>query len=619
MLSGGYLLNQLQHQKDVPLTAPLTEGDHANMDIPLDPGSGPRRDRNRGKKQQPPKKETLKGQTGKGKPPAGKGKVTPGDPNEATKGTVKDDSTGAGPKGDNKPSPDDHSHQGLRICNLEDVTHGRWIYSEKRGGVPQWSPGQDLSWTGYGHNGCRSSIWNERYLLTPFLASDPTTPANKTLSQMDQEYAWNLKGYHWQIDHKQDKQEKHQEAQNQEDCWQPSMDVEDFIEILRRAPLIMIGDKFLEQEYLSIECIIMGMQDQLVLEYQTENNGAVTEEEAMDSLEYRIKSNMPPIVELKIAPGSVNSELSRTGNHTADATSNHSNVYRKAKPGEMRLVDRVSNLTLMAFVRSDVLWDSGMLAGLVTKHALKSVTELSVLDASGLHPDSRIDGHVAGSRSVEETRLHWWQWLLGTKETALESTINGRDSSANHNEEDMFFGSDLEHDMINLEWVQSLEDIVRNSVAQQKSASQRQESIDGDIERKPVVVISNGYFWEYDSQDVISLLQRDGGRKLSKAEQEEIKNTQDKRRKLSCDAAPMDAASEALKEMKDQEAALLNALTKTVVARMQDPLYSFLDTMFLQSFHDPRANNRHCNNFMMPGPLDTLVHHLYGELYRLDL
>lgn len=594
VLSGGYLLSQLQPQKDAgPSTTPLTGGENTNNDTLLDPGSGPRRDRNRGKKYRPSNKETGKGKI---PPPSERLKVSPGRNKRMFSGI--DNKT---TDNNDQPSPDNHSPQGLRMCNLQDLIHGRWVSSDKQGKAPQWTLDQDLRWTGYGPKGCRSSIWNERYLLTPSITSKTTTRAN-ALFQMDQEHAWQLKGYHWQVDYAQDRQHQGygQGTQNPQDCWQPVMDLGDLVEVLKRAPLVMIGDKFLEQEYLTMECMIMGMQDELVFNYKVENNGAVTEEEALESLEYRIESEMPPIVELKVAPGSGNSAFSSTGARTGAPSRSLPNVYRKAKPGEMRLVDRASNLTLMTFIRSDALWDSGMSASLVAKHGLKSVAELSTMDVGGLHPDcklvgivllcepARIDTHGGGARGIEKTRSRWWHWLLGE----TPSTDNGNDDEDIQDDEEMSFGSDLDHDMINLEWIQSLEAIVQNSAVRRENAFQREDN----VERKPVVMISNGHFWEFDPQDSIGLLQRDSDRKLSKTEEETMKRNQDKRRKLlrhrytmmltntldyikrsypdlrvvvqtsvrrsACGASPIDVATSALKDMKDQEAALLNALTK---------------------------------------------------------
>ncbi|KAG0238788.1 hypothetical protein BGX31_003175 [Mortierella sp. GBA43] len=614
VLSGGYLLNQLPYQKDIgPSKTPLTDNDDTRNDIPIDPGSGPRRDRNRGKKPRPPPPPPPK-ESGIGTPSPEKGKVDPGS-----------DGNNKPTDNNNQVSPDNHEPHGLRICTLEDLIHGQWIASEKQEKVPVplWTPDQDLSWTGYGRSGCRSSIWNERYLLTPSTIDNTTILPNKALLQLDQEHAWQLKKYRWQVDHAQDLQNKGhgQETHDRRDCWQPAIDVEDFVEVLKRAPLVMIGDKFLEQEYLAMECMIMGMQDQLVFNYMFENNGAVSKEEALESLEYRIESEMPPIVELKVAPGS---------STLGAAPRSSSSVYRKAKPGEMRLIDRVSNRTLLTFIRSDVLWDSGMLASLVAKHALKSVAELSTLDASGLHPDcklvgtvllcepARIDTHTGGSRGVKGAGSNWWQWLIGAKEAPVAPT-DETSKGSHDDDEDMSFGSDLDHDMINLEWVQSLESIVRDAAIKES-----------DTERKPVVMISNGHFWEFDPQDSIGRLLRNSDRKLSKTEEEMIKTSQDKRRKLlrqrytmmlsntldyikgkypdlrvvvqmsvrrsNCDESKDTAA----RDTKDQEAAILNALAKTVVARMQDPLYSFVDTTFLRTFQDLGVSKHSCSNFMMP-------------------
>lgn len=568
--SGGYLQSQLQHQSVDPST-PLTGNNGAHYDIPLGTSTGSRLNRHRGKKYRPPE-----GETGRDQMPPGKDKVGPGEPDRATNG-----------KGNVGFNGDNDVPQGWRICNLEEVAHGQWIFSEEQAKVTPWTL-EDLSWTGYGHNGCRSSIWNERYLLTPSKNGNSTT-LNSPLLQMDREYAKHLKRYSWQVNLGQAGQkldhDHGQGVQDQQGCWQPEMDVVDFVEVLKRAPLVMIGDKFLEQEYLTMECMIMGMQDQLLLDYKSEKKGAVTDEEAMKSLDYRIESEMPPIVELKVAPG-FGSGIPPVGTHGSTISRGPSNVYRKAKPGEMRLVDRVSNLTLMTFIRSDVLWDPGMLAPLVTKHGLTSVMELSELDASGLHPDCKLVGTVllceparieavGASRGAVST--HWWQRFLGGRETPLEPTKDrGVHDGDDDDERDMSFGSDLRRDMINLEWVQSLDDIIRTA---------QRESVDEMIGRKPVVMISNGHFWEFD-QDTVR--ERRDSKKASKVEEDMMRGL-DKRRKLlrqrytmmltnvleyvkgmypdvpvvvqtsvrrsRCGTGDKD------KEMK-QEAALLNALTK---------------------------------------------------------
>ncbi|KAF9354933.1 hypothetical protein BGX26_007185 [Mortierella sp. AD094] len=610
-------------------------------DLLLDPGTGgPRRDRTRGKKHGTPKKPPT-GQTRKNETTSAGGRIiAPNDPG-----------IGTGNPDDTNVTTD------TRICNLEDVADGQWVYSETQGQSPEWGPNQDMSWTGYGHNSCRSTIWNERYLLTPTVANDTTSKHRSTsILQNDWDYAHHLQNFLWQPAQKQ--------RQSQEgSCRQPEMDVEDFVEVLKRAPLVMIGDKFLEQEYLTIECFVLGMQGQLVYDYRLENNKKSVDEKTMKgALEYWIESETPPVVEFKVAPQSV----AKTEG-TSPSGKNRPAVYRKAKPGQMRLVDRVSNLTLVTFIRSDVLWDSEMLTRQTSKHTLKSILQPSNLDAaSGLHPDCKLAGTVLlceparidfahdsgleGYKSTKQsTSKHWWQWWIGADDNTEAGQLQSED--VEDSEEDMSFGSDFDHDMINLEWVQSLQDIV------QDAANHQSKEGTATVERKPVVMISNGHFWEYDPQDAAALFSITKGesgkmkkRALSKVEQDQLRESQIKRRKLlrqrytmvvtnmldyikatypdlrvmvqtsvRCNTCGAAANTKAPGGVESQEAALLNALTKTVVARMQDPLYSFLDTTFLRLFRDSVANKRHCNNFMMPGPLDTLVHHLYGELFRLDL
>ncbi|KAG0366885.1 hypothetical protein BC939DRAFT_505619 [Gamsiella multidivaricata] len=668
VFSGGYLLSQLQHHKD--LGPPATPIAGIGSDMVLDPGSGPRRDRNRGKKYQSPKKVPNKGNDSPKDPSSGT-KTNPGSDGKDESTEVEQHNGSIGGSNStgikNQPVKTAPSSSTARICNLEDLASGQWVNIKTQGKAPEWKPDQDLSWTGYGRNGCRSNIWNERYLLTPSVLDNTTTLYGTDLLQADQEHAWHLKNYHWQPDQRRDRQNQRQ-RQGQPDlgeCRLPKFDAEDFVEVLKRAPLVMIGDKFLEQEYLAIECLILGMQNQLLRDYRSEIAGSdVDDKAALNSLEYRIESESPPVVEFKIAPGSDSPPHSESRSSTG-ASKSRSAIYRKAKPGQMRLVDRISNLTLVTFIRSDVLWDSGMLIGQVAKHALKSTTELSNLDTGGLHPDCKLVGTVPlcepasisihddrskGSQKVKNTASRWWQWLVGVKDTGLSS--NGYDLGG-ASESEMSVGSDLDRDIINLEWAQSLDDIVKDSAAHREQVSTRRDSTEGDAERKPVVLVSNGHFWEFDPRVAISLTQERSNRKMTKADQDQVKDSQDKRRKLlrqrytmvmtnmldyikanypdlrvitqtsvrhsACEPASLSTADKAFQDAKEQEAALLNALTKTVVARMQDPLYSFMDTTFLRVFKDSIANNPHCSSFMMPGPLDILVHHLYGELFRLDL
>ncbi|KAF9959533.1 hypothetical protein BGZ70_008815 [Mortierella alpina] len=701
VFSGGYLLNQLHHPRNhlapQPIDDPLVAGDGAGLKT-AGPGAldGPRRDRNRGKKHRVPKIKPA-GQTDKGKTMPDipvdtltlKGNATQekeekeeGKEEEREKQKVdipteldsdlrpdhlditKDthEPGTIAPKG--TPNITSAGTLTARICSLEDVAKGRWVYSKTE---LEMGSALDMTWTGYGPKGCRSNIWNERYLLTPSPTDNTTATTaadihSQSLTQRDSEYAKQLKRYHWQLDTKgRGTRSKDPQDTGETDCRQPPMDVIDLVEVLKRSPLVMIGDKFLEQEFLTLECMIMGMQDQLL--FNSRNGGTEDEEEALD---YLIEVRRPDVIELKIAP--VVSSNKETGSASAVR---RPAIYRKAKPGQMRLVDRASN----TFVRSDILWDSDMMTGQVAKHALKSVAELSALDAGGLHPDCKLVGSVVlceparterrEPTSIKESGLSslWTQWG-GLKGGAVNVDVDEDVEDARHYHEDseageMAFGSDFERDMINLEWVRILDEIVRDSAAYVERAleGQAQATTAAAVERKPMVLISNGHVWEYDPADVIDHDQPGNG-KLSKLEQDvNMRTSQKKRRKQlrqryamvlsnaldfirsthpemrvmvqsSVRRSPCDSGSgsgagsveaQAIRDMKDEEAALLNALTKTVVARMQDPLYSFLDTTFLRLFKETMPDKHHCDSFMMPGPLDTLVHQLYGELYRLDL
>ncbi|KAF9916489.1 hypothetical protein BX616_003630 [Lobosporangium transversale] len=683
-LSGGYLLSQLQHPNDlgtVPLLREGTDSSNSNgLQLDTGPTSGSRRDKGWGKKQPVPAKED---------PPFG-----------ASKGGETTDES-------DKPAKHLPSHESssssVRICSLEDVANGEWIYTsvkeskQEKVEVTTTPVDQNLSWTGYGQNGCRPHIWNERYLLTPsygFNSNFTTTPLNSSsYLQADLQYAQHLKNFRWQLSPRQDPRHPNQFLS---ECQQPEMDVSDFVDILKRTPIVMIGDKFLEQEYLAIECMILGMQDQLYMDAGIKpttgridtNDKSAAYEEGKEALvagfEYRIESEMPSVIELKIAPGS------RKQNH-------HPSIYRKAKPGQMRLVDRVSNLSLITFIRSDVLWDPGMfLVDPIHKHTVKTAKEISEMEANGLHPDCKVVGMAllcepariehyrkteANERDKSEgltttaassTSSYWWQWWIGSDNAPSEqsksstgSNNNLGDQDGDKEEEEMLYGSDLDHDIINLKWTELLEAIVSDTAEHRARASMRKSTSEEDIERKPLVMISSGHFWEYDPKDVTTGFMdgwsNDAGKgheeakkmkALSKAERDQIRQSRDKRKKLlrqqymrvltnmldyikekypdlrvfvqtSVRRRPCgndsDKYNKSIEELKDQEAALLNTLTKTVVARMQDPLYSFVDTKFLREFKGSVASTRHCSNFMMPGPLDTLVHHLYGELYRLDL
>ncbi|KAF9576751.1 hypothetical protein EC968_005524 [Mortierella alpina] len=696
VFSGGFLLNQLHHQRDtVPQPIDPLRTDGARL---KNPGSGtldgPRRDRNRGKKHRVPKTKPA-GQTEKGKPipgipvdtPTSKGNATEEEQDEKKEKKQKVDiptELDSNSSLDDLDISKDTHEQGTnttrtgapttRICSLEDAARGRWVISKME---PEAGSALDMTWTGYGPKGCRSNIWNERYLLTPSPKDNATTTTaanihSQSLAQRDLEYARQLKRYHWQLNAS-GRSSTNNELQDTDktDCWQPPMDVIDFVEVLKRSPLVMIGDKFLEQEFLTLECMIMGMQDQALRSSRSGSMDEQIQEGEMheggdeEALDYLIEVKRPDVVELKIAP-----VVSSNKDAGSAAATRRPAIYRKAKPGQMRLVDRASNTTLITFVRSDVLWDSEMMKGQALKHALKSVAELSALDAGGLHPDCKLVGSIVlcepahvekreRTPAKESGSSSLWT-LLGGNGGPISAEADEAVEDARHHHEDseageMAFGSDLERDMINLEWVRILDDIVRDSAAYVERVLEGQtHAITATaVERKPMVLISNGHVWEYDPEDAVDHDQHGNG-KLSKLEQDvKIRTSQENRRKQlrqryamvlsntldyikstypdirvmvqssvrrsSCESGSDDAEAQAIRDMKDEEAALLNALTKTVVARMQDPLYSFLDTTFLRLFKETMPDKHHCDSFMMPGPLDTLVHQLYGELYRLDL
>ncbi|KAF9435578.1 hypothetical protein BGZ76_005952 [Entomortierella beljakovae] len=519
VLSGGYLLGQFQYQRDhMPPAVPLP-GKGTAGDLLVDPGSeGPRRDRSRGKHQKAPKKQPEQPSSNK-TTNSGPEKVIPNIPAPSI------------------INPSDET-TGTRICTLEDVAKGQWIYFKTQDKAPEWSPDQDMSWTGYGHKGCQSSIWNERYLLTPAITNLTTTryPSIPDL-QNDLNYAHHLRNFQWQLLNEKSQNQGSQGTEGK--CQQPGMDIEDFVEVLKRAPLIMIGDKFLEQEYLTIECLVMGMQERLKLEYKSENTKKPIDEKNMrKALEYWIETEAPPVVEFKAAPHSNNRVSGSTSSGKDRPT-----VYRKAKPGQLRLVDRTSNLTLVTFIRSDVLWDSGMLNSQIFRHPVKSDVEQSSADANGLHPDcnlvgttlmcepARIDSSIAeklqGNKLDKKSSVkHWWQWWIGTETEQSHDENDSDEGGGAEVEDDMSFGSDFDHDMINLEWVQALENIVKDTEEHHSKQS---------VERKPVIVISNGHFWAYDPRDVTALMRLSRDEKLninSKSEQGKLRHNQILRRKL---------------------------------------------------------------------------------------
>ncbi|KAF9303704.1 hypothetical protein BGZ74_003225 [Mortierella antarctica] len=665
VLSAGYMLSQFHQHELTPPVSPSTIMDENNnnnpsLDVPAAP-EGPRRNRDRGKKR--PKKNNKPGtqddkkvspETDVGarpKTPKGEPKGKPDQKDTPLDGSkVK-----GGAKGGQKVKPKENDtpdtlgkEDGLRICDLEDITHGEWVSVE--GGLPRGlnAAAKDLTWSGYGYAGCRSHIWNERYLLTPTPRTSPDTGSGSpwtraTTAKQDLEYALRAKHLRWQV--------KGSTVNKKEACRQPEMDIPDFVEVLKRSPLVMVGDKFLELEYLTLECMVLGMQQTL---------------SGTEDPEYQIETEMPPVTELRLGPGKTPESAPR--------------IYRKAKPGKMQLVDRVSNLTLATFIRSDVLWDADI-------HPDQG-------DTSALHPDCKLVGAALLCEPAlmrDEKRVNspppppasndgsWWKWWISDNPS---STTQDEAREQDQDQDELAIGSDLDQDMINLEWVSILKQTVEqernNKVLSEDNAPKGGENKEGPFSpRKPTVVISNGLFWKYDpretSTDAIldSIASSQGGadkaaalkasrasrrnRKLTKTELEQIKAYQYLRRKQlkqryatllastleyihtswpelrvvvqtsvkhrPCEALAMaeNVGELSVQEQTEQEAALLNALTKTVVARVQDPLYSFLDTTLLRLYRDASPNKSQCRNFMMPGPLDTLVEQLYGELFRLDI
>jgi hypothetical protein len=588
VLSGGYLMNQFQNHKDItPSVVSISSGEESSSNhqptytlvTDLEQDAGPRKDRDRSKKPHGPKKKPSK-------------------PAESATG------------GNRSP---DAGSSSLRICNLQDVAKGHWEFSQApstHSAAPGFS--QDLSWTGYGPFGCRSTIWNERYLLTPAIVPESELPASTSSPYLSKDWAYadRLQQYRWVMENSSPKNRlKGQQDQQQEPkCRQPDMALADFVEVLKRSPLVMIGDKFLEQEFLALECMLMGLQQQLLIDYRAEDNGNRGSQAELEALEYWIDSEKPVVIELKVASGEKLSSPEVPSDSSMGAPKNRSMVYRKAKPGQMKLIERQSNLTLITFVRSDVLWDTGMLTETATKHALQSAEELATLDAGGLHPDCKlagstlmcepagIDRHVGETRGSTTTKpsqqsaSRWWKWLVGSEENTLDE-LSGH-NVAESTDEEISTGSDLDHDMISLEWVDTLKEIVEDSA----KLRQRRKWGAPEVERKPMVLISNGQFWEYDPRDAIRFDLQRSDRKLSKIEQDKIKESQERRRsklrqryttvltnmldyikathpdlrvmvqtsvkRSPCESPAVSADDKALWKLKDQEAALLNALTK---------------------------------------------------------
>ncbi|KAF9582647.1 hypothetical protein BGW38_010934 [Lunasporangiospora selenospora] len=646
-LRGGAQHRILHHPSDI-FTSGQQPGD-SKQDLlipePVDSGSGSRRNRNRGKgKNTGPWSKDPSGDRLKDQPDS---ETIPGSDRGKVVGVGSGDSSVGGNK--------DISN--LQICNLNDLVHGHWVYSESIRktivGSQGSNPAGDQSWTGYGPLGCRSHIWNERYLLTPnvnSLTSAYSTPPQLTrasLLNQNRNYATHMQSFSWVLDHGQS--ENGQIDQKTSRCQQPEMDVGDFIEVLKRSPLIMVGDKFLEQEFLSLECMVMGLQDQLLKNYRTEHQIKGTDNESVDwkIMDYHIESEMPPTVELKIAPGRdaavfATQQKSKQSPQSSSPVPKvpSSNIYRKAKPGQMKLVDMKSNLTLATFIRSDVLWDAGMFSPQTTDH-------------EALHPDCKLVGPVlmcepppqlpntkSPSGSGAPTRKgSWFSWWIGEQDQQGSTKGKaGKGESQNMDESAEFWvGSDLERDMINLEWVDMLRQIVD---------AEGEASKDSRGSRTPLMVISNGIFWSYDPLDALlldetfRLRQQHGPKRLTKVERDQALKLQDTRRKLlrrryttvlshtleflkatypelrviiqtsvrrhqdcpTSRSTKSSAAETVVRDDRDQEDALLNELTRVVVARMQDSRFSFLDTTFLRLFNDTsNLSRRYCHRFMMPG------------------
>lgn len=612
VLSAGYMLSQFHQHELTPPVSPSTITDENNnnpaLDVPVAP-EGPRRNRDRSKKR--PKKNNKPGtQDDKKDGPKTDVGAKPKNPKGEPKGKLDQKDTPldgskvkGGANGGQKENPKENDtsdtsvkEDGLRICDLEDIAHGEWVSVE--GGLPRGlNAAKDLTWSGYGYAGCRSHIWNERYLLTPTPLTSPNTSsgnpwARTTTAKQDLEYALRTKHLRWQV--------KDPTANKKEACRQPEMDIPDFVEVLKRSPLVMVGDKFLELEYLTLECMVLGMQQTL---------------SGSEDPEYQIETEMPPVTELRLGPGKTPESAPR--------------IYRKAKPGKMQLVDRISNLTLVTFIRSDVLWDADI-------HPDQG-------DTSALHPDCKLVGAALlcepalvrdekGMESPPPTTSNdgsWWQWWISDN-----PSLTTQDETREHDQDqdELAVGSDLDQDMINLAWVSILKQTVEqernNKVLSEDNAHKGGENEEGSfLPRKPTVVISNGLFWKYDpretSTDAIldSIASSQEGadkaaalkasranrrnRRLTKTELEQIKAYQDMRRKQlkqryatlltstleyihtswpelrvvvqtsvkhrPCEALAMaeNAGELSVQEQTEQEAALLNVLTKVCVCMEQ--------------------------------------------------
>ncbi|KAG0333191.1 hypothetical protein BG004_000936 [Podila humilis] len=641
VLSAWYMLSQF-HQHGFTQTPPTIPGDLSpSLVVPIAPEAGERRTRHRGKKRLPKKSKPIPGMDdaidngGSGSVKTTGAKTEKAAPKEDDKKSKPSPSKAPG-IGSSGKAVDSNIDDDMRICDLGDITHGKWGDARNVPRSLNMVTERDLGWSGYGSAGCTPHIWNERYLLTPNVPSFATLDHNlgsklalsraPPTAKQDLEYALRSKQQTWQVD------QSSMGLSKKGACRQPDMDALDLIEVLKRSPLVMVGDKFMELEYLALECIILGMQSQLQLEARL--SGA----EDIEPLEYQIETEMPSITELKLGPDK---------------------IYRKAKPGTMRIFDRVSNLTLATFIRSDVLWDFNIhpvQGPLSTLHPdCKLVAEVLLCEPTLVRPKEHNQGDTKGDQS-------WWKWWVSDRGPS-NSGASEEEQETENGYSELSIGSDLDQDMINQEWTSVLKQIMEHE--RQNSVFPEDDPQDGKkvaagSPRKPTVVISNGLFWKYDPREwsvdtildtiassqqgadkaavlKVSRASRRNGR-LTKAEQEQVKNYQDQRRKQlkqryttmlasslehlykswpelrvivqtsvkprSCEGSlnmmVENKGELSIEEQVEQEAAMLNALTKIVVARVQNPQYSFLDTTFLRLYKQPVPNKRQCRSFMLP-------------------
>ncbi|KAF9971930.1 hypothetical protein BGZ73_005020 [Actinomortierella ambigua] len=375
-------------------------------------------------------------------------------------------------------------------------------------------------------------------------------------------------------------------------CLRPTVDIQEWISLLQDSPLLMVGDKFLEQEYLTIECMLLGAQDALEQRVEAvrvepatekdkeeESKGTATkadEEEGGQSrdnddedddepiqvekrgssdngqspLPFKIESEMPPFVELKVRPSSVSSltpgSSAITSEGNEDGTKGgqaRSKIYRKAKPGVMKLIDRVSNLTLVTFVRSDLLWDPQLEAEDDDQDE-SSASEEGVeeqgdaqdesapySDHSPLKKNSHRDGKEGATKGAKGKKgsfhpdCQWIESVLmcepssrvsheilerlkeerqSAKDASTTPTIQeqGQQSKNSAATMESWLGSDFDHEMIRLCWIDELKQLAEPdarsadiSDPQQDEPFSSSSAVDTGAARTPTVVFSYGYHW----------------------------------------------------------------------------------------------------------------------------